>query len=104
MSKLIRNSTEEFLIFITQEDKNSIETQYKDGTVWFLQKLMATLFEVDVSTVNEHLKNIYNNDELDKNTIIGDFPIVQKEGSRALKRTIAFYNLDAIIFDKLMIE
>lgn len=97
MNKLIRNSTAEFLIFTTQEGKNSIETQYKDGTIWLSQKLMAGLFEVDVSTINEHLKNIYNNDELDENATIGNFPIVQKEGSRTLKRTIAFYNLDAII-------
>jgi hypothetical protein len=97
MNKLIRNSTAEFLIFTTQEGKNSIETQYKDGTIWLSQKLMAVLFEVDVSTINEHLKNIYNNDELDENATIGNFPIVQKEGSRTLKRTIVFYNLDAII-------
>jgi hypothetical protein len=87
MNKLIRNSTAEFLIFTTQEGKNSIETQYKDGTIWLSQKLMAVLFEVDVSTINEHLKNIYNNDELDKNATIGNFPIVQKEGGRTLKKT-----------------
>ncbi len=55
------------------------------------------MFEVDISTINEHLKNIYNNNELEKKATIGKFPIVQKEGSREVKRIISFYNLDAII-------
>ena len=95
--KLIRNSTAEFLIFTSQEGKNSIEARYEDETIWLTQKLIAELFEVDISTVNEHLKNIYKNRELDENSTIGKFPIVQKEGKRKVNRIIAFYNLDAII-------
>ena len=96
-NKLIRNSTAEFLIFTFQDGKNSIEARYENETIWLAQKLIAELFEVDISTINEHLKNIYNNAELDENSTIGKFPIVQKEGSRTVKRTITFYNLDAII-------
>jgi hypothetical protein len=96
-NKLIRNSTAEFLIFTAQDSKNSIEARYENETIWLTQKLIAELFEVDISTVNEHLKNIYKNAELDKNSTIGKFPIVQKEGNRNVKRTVAFYNLDAII-------
>jgi hypothetical protein len=96
-TKLIRNSTAEFLIFTAQEGKNSIEARYENETIWLTQKLMGELFEVDVSTVNEHLKNIYKSEELDQSSTIGNFPIVQKEGNRDVKRTIAFYNLDAII-------
>ena len=96
-SQLIRNSTSEFLIFTSQDGKNSIEARYEDETIWLTQKLIAELFEVDVSTINEHLKNIYKNNELDESATIGKFPIVQKEGDRNVKRTVAFYNLDAII-------
>jgi len=74
----IRNSTVEFLIFTSQDGKNSIEARYENETVWLTQKLIAELFEVDISTVNEHLKNIYNNGELDEGSTIGKFPIVQK--------------------------
>lgn len=96
-TKLIRNSTAEFLIFTAQDAKNSIEARYENETIWLTQKLIAELFSVDVSTVNEHLKNIYKSAELDENPTIGNFPIVQKEGNRDVKRTVAFYNLDAII-------
>ncbi len=95
--QLIRNSTAEFLIFTAQDVSNSIEARYKDETIWLSQKLIAELFEVDVSTINEHLKNIYKNRELEEKATIGKFPIVQKEGKREVKRIISFYNLDAII-------
>lgn len=62
--KLIRNSTAEFLIFTSQSGEQSIEARYEDETIWLSQKLMAQLFDVDVRTVNEHLKNIYKSDEL----------------------------------------
>jgi len=78
-SQLIRNSTSEFLIFTSQDGNNSIEARYEDETIWLTQKLIAELFEVDISTINEHLKNIYKNEELDENSTIGNFPIVQKE-------------------------
>ncbi len=96
-NKLIRNSTAEFLIFTSQDGKDSIETRYENETIWLTQKLIAELFEVDISTVNEHLKNIYKNEELDGISTIGKFPIVQKEGSRNVKRMVAFYNLNTII-------
>ena len=95
--KLIRNSTAEFLIFTAQEGKNSIEARFEDETIWLTQKLMAELFEVDISTINEHLKNIYKSGELDEDSTIGNFPIVQREGGRNVKRQVLFYNLDAII-------
>ena len=96
-NKLIRNSTAEFLIFTAQSGENSIEARYEDETIWLTQKLISQLFEVDISTVNEHLKNIYKNSELDEGSTIGKFPIVQKEGNRTVNRTVSFYNLDAII-------
>ncbi len=99
--KLIRNSTAEFLMFTAQDGKDSIETRYENETVWLTQKLIAELFEVDISTVNEHLKNIYKNNELVESSTIGKFPIVQKEGNRNVKRTIgSFYIGGGFKYDK----
>lgn len=95
--KLIRNSTAEFLIFTSQSGENSIEARYEDETVWLSQKLMAVLFDVDVRTVNEHLKNIYKQKELISEATVRKFRIVQTEGSREVTRNVDFYNLDAII-------
>ncbi|CAH8283108.1 hypothetical protein EV196_10289 [Mariniflexile fucanivorans] len=95
--KLIRNSTTEFLIFTAQAGESSIEARYEDETIWLSQKLMATLFEVDVRTINEHLKNIYTQKEQTELATIRKFRIVQTEGNREVNREVAFYNLDAII-------
>jgi hypothetical protein len=96
-NKLIRNSTTEFLMFTAQAGENSIEARYEDETIWLSQKLMATLFEVDVRTINEHLKNIYTQKEQTETATIRYFRIVQTEGNREVNREVAFYNLDAII-------
>ncbi|WP_282926372.1 virulence RhuM family protein [Helcococcus kunzii] len=86
------------IILYQEDDRNiSVDVMYSEETFWLTQKSMAELFDVDVSTINEHLKNIYKIDELDKNSTIGNFPIVQKEGNRNVTRNINFYNLDAII-------
>lgn len=95
--KLIRNSTAEFLIFTSQSGEQSIEARYEDETIWLSQKLIAQLFDVNVRTINEHLKNIYNDLELSENATIRNFRIVQTEGNRKVSRNIDFYNLDAII-------
>lgn len=93
----IRNSTAEFLIFSTQAGENSIEVRVEDETVWLTQKLMAVLFEVDVRTINEHLGNIYQSGELNREATVRKFRIVQKEGNRDVSRNVDFYSLDAII-------
>lgn len=95
--KLIRNSTAEFLIFTGQAGEQNIEARYEDETVWLSQKLMAELFDVDVRTVSEHLKNIFASDELVAQATIRKFRIVQKEGEREVNRSVDYYNLDAII-------
>nr|WP_321496488.1 virulence RhuM family protein [uncultured Methanolobus sp.] len=95
--KLIRNSTAEFLIFTGQAGEQSIEVRYEDETIWLSQKMMATLFEVHVATINQHLKNCYAQFEINKNETIRNFLIVQTEGGREVKRSVDFYNLDAVI-------
>ncbi len=66
-------------------------------TVWLSQKQMATLFDKDIRTVNEHVLHIFKDEELEKETTIRNFQIVQTEGSRKVKRNIDHYNLDMII-------
>jgi hypothetical protein len=92
--KMIRNSTAEFLIFSKQAGDNSIEVQIEDGTVWLSQKMLAALFEVDVRTINEHLKNIFLSSELEENSVIRKFRTTAKDGKNY---NVQFYNLDAII-------
>jgi len=92
--KLIRNSTAEFLIFTGQTGEQSIEARYEDETIWLSQKLMAQLFDVDVRTVNEHLKNIFKRGELQENAVVRKFRITAADGK---SYNTNFYNLDVII-------
>jgi hypothetical protein len=96
-NKLIRNSTAEFLVFTAQSGEDSIEVRYEDDTIWLSQKLIAKLFDVDVRTINEHINNIFDSNELSVDATIRNFRIVQIEGSREVARNISYYNLDMII-------
>ena len=96
-TKLIRNSTAEFLIFTAQEDGASIEARYEDETIWLTQRLMAELFDVDVRTISEHLGNVFSSGELEREATIRKFRIVRREGTRNVTRSVEHYNLDAII-------
>ena len=86
-----------FLIYETDDGKIDVDVILKDETIWVTQKSMAELFEVNVPAINKHLINIYNDNELTIESTISKMEIVQKEGKRNVKRTIEFYNLDAII-------
>ena len=94
---IIRNSTAEFLIFEKQAHADSIEVRYEDETLWLTQKMMSNLFDVTTKTISEHLTNIYESGELDKDPTIRKFRIVQLEGTRQVAREIEHYNLDAVI-------
>ena len=93
----IRNSTVEFLIFTKQKKEKSIEAIVDDKSVWLSQKLIAELFETSKQNVSLHLKNIFDNHELDENRTVKDFLTVQNENERSVKRKTKYYNLDAII-------
>ena len=90
----IRSSTAEFLIFTNQVGGDSIEVRYQDETIWLTQKMMAELFGVSVSAINQHLRNIFNADELDANSVIKKFLITAADGKTY---STQFYDLDAII-------
>ncbi len=87
----------EFILYQTDDDRIRIETRMQDETVWLTQKQMAELFQKDIRTINEHLKNIYAEGELVSETTIRKFRIVRLEGTREVTRSIDHYNLDAII-------
>jgi hypothetical protein len=74
-----------------------IEACYEDETIWLSQRLMAELFAVDVRTISEHLKNIYETGEIQREATLRKFRRVQTEGDREIARSVDFYNLDAII-------
>ncbi|CAA6811474.1 MAG: Putative DNA-binding protein in cluster with Type I restriction-modification system [uncultured Sulfurovum sp.] len=93
----IKDELTEFLLYTTVNSDVKVEIFMHNETVWLPQKRMAELFGVDVSTINEHLKNIYKSHELEKGATIGKFPIVQTEGKREVKRDVNVYNLDAIL-------
>jgi hypothetical protein len=87
----------EIILYTTPEGKATIDVFFENETFWLSQKKMADLFNVDVRTINEHLKNIYSTGELEQAATIRKFRIVQKEGSRDVSRDIDFFNLDTII-------
>ena len=74
-----------------------IETTMENETVWITQKQMCELFGTAKSTVSEHLKNIFESGELDRNSTVRKFRIVKMEGNRKVSRHIEYYNLDVII-------
>ena len=90
----IRSSAAEFLIFEKQAHADSIEVRYEDGTLWLTQKMMANLFDVSVSTINEHLKNVFSERELDEPSVIRKFRITASDGK---SYNTNHYNLDAVI-------
>ncbi|MDE5610363.1 MAG: virulence RhuM family protein [Bacteroidales bacterium] len=93
----IRNSTAEFLIFQIEGKENGVQVVYLNGSIWATQKAIAELFGVGIPAVNKHLNNIYEIGELTREATISILEIVQKEGSREVRRPIEFYALDAII-------
>jgi len=84
-------------IYSSFGDEQKIRVRIKDENVWLSQRLIAELFDVDARTVNEHLVNIYSELELEENSTIRNFRIVQKEGAREVARDVNHYNLDAIL-------
>ncbi len=95
----IRSSAVEYLTYVASvgEQQDSVEMRYEDENIWLTQKMMATLYDVDVRTINEHIKKIYLDSELEEDSTIRNFRIVQTEGSRQVTRDTKHYNLQMII-------
>ncbi len=93
-SLLIRNSTTEFLIFQAQNQTDGVEVFYRDETIWLTQKAMSVLFEVDRSVITKHLKNIFDSEELQQESVCANFAHTANDGKTY---STNFYNLDAVI-------
>ena len=95
----IRSSAAEYLTFIaaTGDNPQSVEMRYEDENIWLTQKMMATLYDVAIPTINEHISKIYEDSELSPEATIRNFRIVQTEGSRDVNRDVKHYNLQMII-------
>ena len=91
------NKELQFLIYNTPQEDIKVNVVMRDESIWLTQKAMAELFGVQTPAINKHLKNIFEEGELNKETTISKMEIVQNEGWREVKRTTEFYNLDAII-------
>lgn len=87
----------EILLYSNGSDKEYVSVVFKDETFWLTQKAMAELFDVNVPAVSKHLQNIYEEQELSRDATISKMETVRQEGERQVKRTVDFYNLDAII-------
>lgn len=90
----IRNSTAEFLIFTNQAREDGIEVRLQDDTIWLSQKLMSTLFDCSTDNIGLHLKNIYNEGELDEKSTTELFSVVATNGKTYNTK---HYNLDAFL-------
>ncbi len=95
----IRSSAAEYLTFVSAvgEAQDSVEMRYENENIWLTQKMMATLYDVDVRTINEHIGKIYKDEELKELATIRNFRIVQSEGGRQISRDVKHYSLQMII-------
>jgi prophage maintenance system killer protein len=87
----------QIVIYEMPDGQTVINITLENETLWLSQSYMAELFDKDSDTIGFHIKNIYKEGELDEKSTTGDFPVVQKEGSRQVKRNITHYNLDVIL-------
>ena len=85
------------IIFKTDDEKISVDVRFSDETVWLTLDQMAELFERDKSTVSRHIKNIFEEGELNQPATVAYFATVQTEGMRSVERQLEYYNLDMII-------
>ncbi len=87
----------EIILYTTPSGEVKIDIRFEDETFWLTQKKLAALFDVEVHTINYHLKEIFKSGELSEDSTIRKYRIVQTEGTRQVSREVEFYNLDAII-------
>lgn len=91
------NNNSELIIYTTDDGLTKVDVTFDNETVWLSLDQMASLFQRDKSTISRHVKNVFEEGELDKNSTVANFATVQIEGNRQVERMIEFYNLDVII-------
>lgn len=93
----MQDSENQIVIYETADGKARVEVRFENETAWLTQAQMAELFETTVPNINQHIKNVYSEGELEKIPTIKKYLIVQKEGNREIRREVDHYNLDVII-------
>ncbi len=103
---IVRSSAAEYLTFVAAGggSEAGVEMRYEDENIWLTQKMMACLYDVTVSAINQHLKRIYADSELERGATVKKYLIVQTEGNRDVRREVEHYNLQAIIAVGFKIE
>ena len=91
------NNNSQILIYQTEDGQTKIDVRLQDETVWLTQRMLAELFQTTPQNITLHLKNIYQEGELQEDRTCKDFLQVQREGTRTVQRQVNYYNLDAII-------
>lgn len=104
-TKIVKSSTAQYLTFVSAsgDDPSSMEVRYEDENIWMTQKMMAELYGVSVQAIQQHIHTLLEKGEIDSATI-KQYLIVQKEGTREVKRNIEHYNLQSIISVGFKIE
>lgn len=87
----------QLIIYQSEDGQTQVNVKMHDETVWLTQDAMAKLFDTTIPNINMHIKNVYDEEELEKNRTIKDFLTVRKEGNRTVSRNLSYYNLDMII-------
>ncbi len=93
----VKEINNEILMYQTEDGATKIEVRYQDETVWLSLNQMAELFQRDKSVISRHIKNVYEEGELEPSPTVANFATVQKEGGRTVERNVDYYNLDVII-------
>ena len=91
------DNNSKLIIYTTQDGLTKIDVTFDNDTVWLTLDQMANLFQRDKSTISRHIKNVFEEGELSRNSTVANFATVQIEGTRQVERLIEFYNLDVII-------
>ena len=97
VDKLIRSSAAEYLTYVAAAGENGVELRYEDENIWLTQKMLSVLYGVSTSAINQHIKKILEDKELEEKSTIKNFLIVQDEGNRKISRNVIHYNLQMII-------
>ena len=98
-TELVHSSSAEYLTYIAANgtSPDSIEIRYENENIWLSQKMMAKLYDVTISAINQHIKKVLEDGELSEDSTIKKYLIVQNEGSRQVEREVTHYNLQMII-------
>jgi hypothetical protein len=94
----MKNSNDHVVIFKTEDEKISVDVRFDEETVWLTLDQMAALFERDKSTVSRHIKNIFEEGELERGSVVANFATTASDGKTY---NVDYYNLDVIISEEI---